>query len=84
MWFTDYADDIALLTNTLAQTKTLQHSLEGADAGLGLHINADKMEYMCFNQSGDISTRNDTSLKFVDKFTYHGGSVSSTETDINT
>ena len=39
---------------------------------------------MCFNQRGDIFTRNGRSLKLVDKFTYPGSSVSSTETDINT
>ena len=39
---------------------------------------------MCFNQTGDISTLNGTSLKLVDKFTYLGSSVSSTETDIGT
>ena len=33
---------------------------------------------------GDISTLNSSSLKLVDKFTYLGSSVSSTETDINT
>ena len=38
---------------------------------------------MCFNQRGDISTLNGSSLKLVDKFTYLGSSVSSTETDIN-
>ena len=39
---------------------------------------------MCFNQTGDISTRNCSALKLVDKFTYLGSSVTSTETDINT
>ena len=38
---------------------------------------------LCFNQRGDISTLNGSSLKLVDKFTYLGSSVSSTETDIN-
>ena len=33
---------------------------------------------------GDISTQNGSSLKQVDKFTYQGSNVSSTETDINT
>ena len=42
------------------------------------------MEYMCFNQTGDIYTLNGSTLKLVDKFTYLGSSVSSTETDINT
>ena len=39
---------------------------------------------MCFNQKGDIYTLDGTSLKLVDKFTYLGSSVSSTEKDINT
>ena len=80
----DYADDRALQANTPAQAYTLLHSLEQAAAGIGLHINADKAEYMCFNQRGDISTLNGSSLKLVDKFTNLGSSVSSTETDINT
>ena len=39
---------------------------------------------MCFYQKGDISTLDGTSLKLVDKFTYLGSSVSSTEKDIDT
>ena len=48
------------------------------------HVNAHKTEYMCFNQTGHISTLDGTSLKLVDKFTYLGSSVSSTEKDIDT
>ena len=44
---TDYADDIAILSNAPAQAETLLHSLERAAAGIGLHVNAHKMEYMC-------------------------------------
>ena len=80
---TDYADDIAKLANTPNQTETLLHSLERATAGIGLHVNAHKTEYMCFNQAGDITTLEGTSQKLVDKFTYLGSSVSSTEKDIN-
>ena len=80
----DYADDIAILANTPNQTETLLHSLERAAAGIGLHVNAHKTEYMCFNQTGNISTLEGTSLKLVDKFTYLGSSVSSTEKDIDT
>ena len=39
---------------------------------------------MSFNQAGDISTLEWTSVKLVDKFTYLGSSVSSTEKDIDT
>ena len=52
----DFADDIAILANALAQAETLLHSLDRAAAGIGLHVNAHKTEYMCFNQTGDIST----------------------------
>ena len=81
---TDYADDIAILGNTPNQAETLLHSLEQAAAGIGLHVNAHKTEYLCYNQTGDISTLDGTSLKLVDKFTNLGSRVSSTEKDIDT
>ena len=43
-----------------------------------------RTEYMCYNQTGDISTLEGTPLKLVDKFTYLGSSVESTEKDIET
>ena len=39
---------------------------------------------MCYNQTGDISTLEGTPLKLVDKFTYLGSSVESSEKDIET
>ena len=79
----DYAYDIVLLANIPAQAESLLHSLEQAAAGIGLHVNADKMEYMYFNQRGDISTLYDGPLKLVDKFTYLGSSVLPTVKDIS-
>ena len=80
----DYADDIAILANTPDQAETLLHSLERAAARIGLYVNAHKTEYMCYNQTGDISTLDGTPLKLVDTFTYLGSSVESTEKDIET
>ena len=80
----NYADDIGILANTPNQAKTQLHSLEQAAAGIGLHVNAHKTEYMCFNQTGDISSLEETSQKLVDKFSYLGSSVSSTKKDIVT
>ena len=80
----DYAVDIAILANTPDQAETLLHSLERVAAGIGLYVNAHKTEYMCYNQTGDISTLDGTPLKLVDKFTYLGSSVESTEKDIDT
>ena len=73
----------ALLANIPAQAESLLHSLEQTAGGIGFHVNADKTEYMCFNQRGDIFALNGGSLKLVDKFSYFGNSVSSTEKDIN-
>ena len=72
------------MTNTLSQAEIQLHSLEQAAASIGLHVNAHKTEYVCFNQTGDISTLDGSALKLVDKFTYLGSSVSSTEIDIDT
>ena len=80
----DYADDITILANTPNQPETLLHSLERAAAGIGFHVNAHKTEYTCYNQTSNISTPDGTPLKLVDKFTYLGSSVSSTEMDIDT
>ena len=78
----DYADDMPFLTNTPTQAESLQRSLKQVAGGIDLHVNADKMNYMCFNQKGDISTLNGGSLKLVDKFTYLRSSISSTENNI--
>ena len=71
-------------SDTPDQAETLLHSLERAAAGIGLYVNAHKTEYMRYNQKGDISTLDGTPLKLVDKFTYLGSSVESTEKDIDT
>ena len=78
-----YADDIALLANTPTQAKTLVHNLEQAAGEIGLHVNTMKTEYLCFNQEGNISTLNGSSLKLEEKFNYLGNSVFSTENDMN-
>ena len=45
----DDTDDIAILANTPNEAETLLHSLERAAAGIGVHVNAHKTEYMCYN-----------------------------------
>ena len=80
---TDYTDGIALLANTPAQAKFLLHSLERAAGGIGLNVNVDKTEYICFNQRYDISTQKGGLLKPVGKSTNLGSNITSTETDNN-
>ena len=80
----DYADDIAILANTPKQAETLLHRLKRAVAGISLHVNAHKTDYIFYNQTGDIYTLDGTSLKLVNKFTYLGSNISSTEKEIDT
>ena len=76
----DYADDIVLLANTPTQVETLLHSLEQAAVDIGLQTR----QNTCALIRGDTSTLKGGPLKLVDKFTYLGSSISSTETDIKT
>ena len=64
--------------------QTIQFSISIFLRIFGLQVNAHKTEYMCFNQTGDISTLGGSSLKLVDMFTCLGSCVSSTEKDIDT
>ena len=52
---THYADDIALLSDSIEQAELLLHQVESAAKLIGLHINETKTEYMVFNHdSGDM------------------------------
>ena len=76
----DYADDLALLANTLALAESWLCSLEAE--GIGLNVSVNKTNFMCFRW-GAISTLNCRPLKLVDMFTYFNSSISSTESDLN-
>ena len=71
----DYADNLALLANTLALVKNSQ--------GHGLYMTSDKTEFICFNQNGAISSFNDQPLKLVNHFTHLNSNITSTENNIN-
>ena len=80
---TDYADDLALLTNSPAQAESLLYSLEQTAGDIGLYVNANRTEFMGFKQKVTIFTLSGKPLKWVDQFTYLGSNISSTESDIN-
>ena len=79
----DYADDLALFADTVTQAESLLHGLEKAAKGIGLQVHADKTEYMCYKQDGQITSSSGKDLKKVDQFTYLGSNISSTESDVN-
>ena len=68
----------------MTQAESLLRSLEKAAKGVGLYVNADETEYMCYGQDGNITSSSGKVLKMVDKFTYLGSNIASTESDVNT
>lgn len=83
---TDFADDLALLSDTLEQAEELLLALEEEAAKVGLMINAKKTQYMSFNQQKDtaLKTRNGSTLEEVKDFKYLGSWVASSEKDLKT
>ena len=81
---TDYADDIALLSDSIEQAELLLHQVESAAKLIGLHINETKTEYMIFNQDGrEIKSLDEHKLKCVDDFVYLGSRINSCKKDVN-
>ncbi|KAI8516923.1 hypothetical protein Bbelb_055040 [Branchiostoma belcheri] len=54
-----------------------------AARGIGLYVNAGKTEFVTFNQHGNIASLDGNSIKQVEKFTYLGSDISSTENDVS-
>ena len=53
----DYADDIALLSDSVDKAEKLLHNVEMAAKLIGLHINEKKTQYMTFNQNPSNSSQ---------------------------
>ena len=83
--YIDYADDIAVTTNTLKDAKILLHQIEEIAYDIGLKMNTDKTEYMSYNLNNDINmmSRNGHCIKQVNNFKYLGRYIISIERDIN-
>ena len=84
---TDFADDIALISQSLQHAQDLLQSLEQASNGVGLYLNESKTECMNKCHSNDhhpVRTLNGTSLKQVDDYKYLGSYISSSEKDFIT
>ena len=83
--YTDFADDIALLSDTMHSVSQLQHVGEGAAIQIGLHINESKTEYMSYNGNGDgrILSSNGHKIKLITDFQYLGSWLNTTKRDID-
>ena len=81
---TDFADDLALTSNTLEQAQLLLLRLEAAASQIGLHVNESKTKYISYNQPvSDLITLNGQKLDIVNDFLYLGSWINSVEKDVN-
>ena len=65
---TDYSDGLTLLANIRAEAEFLSHSTKQAARGIGLNVNADKTEFMCFKQGEVIFTFKSRPLKVISTY----------------
>ena len=81
----DFADDIALLSQSIISATELLHRVELAAANVGLFINVGKTKVMTLNindQAGDLKSRSGETIENVDDFVYLGSWIEGTERDI--
>ena len=83
---TDFADDIALLSDNIAHAEVLLHKVESAAKEIGLTINSQETEYMSFNNpQGNLVDTSGAPLSQVTDFQYLGSIISwveSTKKDV--
>ena len=81
----DYADDLAVLADTLKDATTLLHNIEKVAKQIGLYLNADKTEFICENEEASVGMKSlaDKNIKQVLDFKYLGSYIASTEHDVN-
>ena len=80
----DFADDIALVSETTDQAQKMLQNVEKATSKVGLYLNAAKTEVMLFNQTTDsnLTSRSGETIKAVKNFKYLGAWMSSSQDDI--
>ena len=77
---TDFADDLALLTNTVGEAQRFLYSVEDAAKTVGLHLNEEKTKFMkanC-NEEATIRARVGDVIECVSDFKYLGCYLQST------
>ena len=81
---TDFADDIALISEEIEQAQEMLTCVETETLRIGLHLNEKKTEVMAFGPIPliKIKTKNGKELKYVVDFKYLGGRMVSSEKDL--
>ena len=82
----DFADDLALLSNTIDEAQKMLTSLEEAAGAVGLIMNESKTKYMSINlaseeQHATLTSSSGNTIEKVDDFVYLGSWVGSSEHD---
>ncbi|KAL5255629.1 hypothetical protein ACHWQZ_G011010 [Mnemiopsis leidyi] len=83
----DFADDLALLSNTIQEAQSLLNNLEVAAEKVGLSMNSSKTEFMTINIDSDkasIKSKGGHSIEHVDDFKYLGSYLADSKQDFNT
>ena len=80
----DFADDISLLSNEIAQAEELLHRVEYQCSKVGLGLNAPKTKYLAYNtpEPTTLKTRGGVELERKQDFKYLGSWVDKTEEDV--
>ena len=60
----DYADDLAVLADTLKDATTLLHNIEKVAKQIELYLNADKTVFICENQDASIAMKSLADKKY--------------------
>ena len=81
----DFADDIALLSDTIAQSQEMLVAVEQDCKKVGLMLNSKKTKVMALNTDSlpSIKTIDGSVLEVTDDFQYLGGWMESSEKDIS-
>ena len=83
----EYADDIAITTNSIEEANTILHQIEEISKEIGLCINVSKTEYMSLNEDSSVSmsmkSLNGEAIKNVLDFKYLGSYIASTDNDVS-
>ena len=81
----DFADDLALVAESIQNLELLLHSLETAASQVGLYCNEKKTEYLCSSENFlPLSSLNGVDIKKVTNFKYLGSLINSSDSDFKT
>ena len=63
----DFEDDIALVTEEINQAENFLQRVQNSAARIGLHLNTEKTEFICFNQEQEpvLNTIGKDKIKFM-------------------